>query len=179
MLTSPLKKPKRRIEYISTWLEAFSVYCLVLLSYFPHRWKDLLQYQLLILRTYRQFSGQVWLSYDRAFRENAMATNLTDWSALPAILWMAKTSLAVLLLRRSYANPGTGVIVWPLQRPAVLLTSVPTAMACTVLQFARLRRPTSLAHFLSVLLTLRLPVQQQIPSCVDSPFPPCIVSVFE
>ena len=78
VLTSPLKKPKRDIKDISTWLEAFSVYCLILLSYFPHRWKDLLQYQLLILRTFRQFSGWVWLSYHPAFRENAAATNLTD-----------------------------------------------------------------------------------------------------
>jgi len=30
VLTSTPKKPKRRIEDISTWLEAFSVYCLVL-----------------------------------------------------------------------------------------------------------------------------------------------------
>ena len=72
------RKPKQRIEDISTWLEAFSVYCLVLVSYFPHRWKNLLQYQLLILRTFRQFSTPVWLSYDRAFRENAAATNLTE-----------------------------------------------------------------------------------------------------
>ena len=99
VLTSPPKKPKRRIDDISTWLEAFSVYCLILVSYFPHRWKDLLQYQLLILRTYRQFSGRVWLSYDRAFRENAAATNLTDWSQLNSTLfsfhsagWSARSS---------------------------------------------------------------------------------------
>ena len=64
VLTSAPKKPKRRIEDISTWLEAFSSYCLVLVSYFPNRWKDLLQYQLLILCTYRQFAGRVWWSHD-------------------------------------------------------------------------------------------------------------------
>ena len=61
VLTSSPKKPKRRIEDISTWLEAFSIYCLVLVSHFPNRWKDLLQYQLLILRTHHQlldFLGQ-------------------------------------------------------------------------------------------------------------------------
>ena len=42
-LTSPPKKPKRRIEDISNWLEAFSIYCLIPVSYFPHRWTDLLQ----------------------------------------------------------------------------------------------------------------------------------------
>jgi len=87
VLTSSPKKPKRRIEDISMWLEAFSMYCLVLVSHFPNRWKDLLQYQLLILRTHRQFTGQVWLSYDRVFRENAAATNLTDWSQLNITLF--------------------------------------------------------------------------------------------
>ena len=82
VLTSTPKKPKRRIEDIGSWLEAFSVYCLVLTSQFPHRWKDLQLYQLLILRTYRQFTGRVWLAYDRAFREHTAATNLTDWSTL-------------------------------------------------------------------------------------------------
>ena len=82
VLTSTPKKLKRRIEDIGSWLEAFSVYCLVLTSQFPQRWKDLQLYQLLILRTYRQFTGRVWLAYDRAFREHAAATNLTDWSTL-------------------------------------------------------------------------------------------------
>ncbi|XP_020619376.1 uncharacterized protein LOC110057138 [Orbicella faveolata] len=87
VLTSLPKKPKRRIEDISTSLKAFSVYCLIIVLYFPHRWRDLLQYQLLILRTYCQFSGWVWLSYDRTFRENAAATNLTDWSQLNSTLF--------------------------------------------------------------------------------------------
>ena len=80
VLTSAPKKSKRRIEDISSWMEAFSVYCCMLTAHFPNRAKDLLRYQMLILRTYRQFTGRVWLAYDRAFREHAAATNLTDWS---------------------------------------------------------------------------------------------------
>ena len=87
VLTSPPKKPKPHIEEISTWWEAFSIYCLILMSYFPHHWKELLQCQLLILRTFHQFSGRLWLSYDRAFRENAATTNLTDWSQLNSTLF--------------------------------------------------------------------------------------------
>ena len=82
VLTSTPKKPKRRVDDITSWLEAFSIYCLILSSHFPHRWKDLMQYQLLILRTHRQFAGRVWLAYDRAFREHAAALNLTDWSTI-------------------------------------------------------------------------------------------------
>ena len=82
VLTSTPKKPKRRVEDIATWMEAFSVYCLIMISFFPHRSRDLLQYKLLILRTYRQFSGKVWLAYDRAFREHAAAANVVDWSSI-------------------------------------------------------------------------------------------------
>ena len=82
VLTSTPKKPKRRIEDITSWLEAFSIYCLILASHFPHRWKELMNYQLLILRTHRQFTGQVWFAYDCAFREHAAATNLTNWSSI-------------------------------------------------------------------------------------------------
>ena len=58
------------------------MYCPVLTSQFPHRWKDLQLYQLLILQTYHQFTGRVWLAYDQVFREHAAATNLTDWLTL-------------------------------------------------------------------------------------------------
>ena len=82
VLTSQPKKQRRRINDIASWMEAFSIFSLILVSYFPTRWKDLTQYKLLILRTYRHFSGRVWLAYDQAFREHAAATRLTDWSAM-------------------------------------------------------------------------------------------------
>ena len=56
---------------------------------------------------------------------------------------------------RSYADHGTGVTVWPLLRPAALLTSVPTATARTALESARPKHPTSQARYPSALLTLR------------------------
>jgi len=87
VLTSTPKKPKWRIEDISSWLEPFSVYSLILSSHFPQRWRDLLQYQLLILRTHRQFAGRVWLAYDWAFCEHAATMNFTDWSAINAQLF--------------------------------------------------------------------------------------------
>ena len=74
--------------------------------------------------------------------------------ALPAIIQMANMSPTVLLHLRSYANPGIGVIVWPLQHPTVLPTSALAAMARTELQSAQLTHPSSPAHHLSVLLTL-------------------------
>ena len=55
VLTSQPKKQHRRIEDIASWMEAFAIFSLILVSSFPYRWKDLMQYQLLILRTYRIF----------------------------------------------------------------------------------------------------------------------------
>ena len=87
VLSAPLKKPRWRIEDITTWAEDFTVFSLVLTSSFPHRWKDLTLYKLLILRIYRQFSGRVRLAYDKAFREHAAATRLVDWLAMNAQLF--------------------------------------------------------------------------------------------
>jgi len=56
-------------------------------SYFPHRWKDLTACKLLIFRTYRQFSGRVWLGYDQAFCQYVAAVELVklvsnEWSSI-------------------------------------------------------------------------------------------------
>jgi len=71
VLTSQPKKHKRRLEDVVSWSEAFSIYSLILVSYYPQRWKDLLLYKLVIIRTNPLFSGRGWLSYDQAFREHA------------------------------------------------------------------------------------------------------------
>ena len=70
-----------------TWSEAFTIFTLILMSYFPYRWKDLTSYKLLILRTYRQFSGRVWLAYDQAFCQHAAATKFVDWSTMNVQLY--------------------------------------------------------------------------------------------
>ena len=58
VLTSQPKKQCQCIEDIAL-MEAFAIFSLILVNHFPHRWKDLMQYQL--LRTYRHFSERVWL----------------------------------------------------------------------------------------------------------------------
>ena len=70
--------------HVATWIEACSAYCIILMTFFPNCSPDLLhvQYKLLILRTYRQFSGKVWLAYDRAFMEHATAANVVDCSSI-------------------------------------------------------------------------------------------------
>ena len=87
VLTTPPKKQRRRIDDIASWTEAFTIFSLVLTTFFPQRWKDLTVYKLLILRLYRHFSGRVWFAYDQAFREHAAATRLLDWSGMDAQLF--------------------------------------------------------------------------------------------
>ena len=51
VMTSQPKKQRCRIEDIASWMEAFTIFSLIMVSSFSHRWKDLMQYQLLILQT--------------------------------------------------------------------------------------------------------------------------------
>ena len=67
---------------IASWMEAFSIFYLILCLSFPHHWRALTSYKLLILQTYHQFSGFCWLDYDWAFRERAASEKVTDWSKM-------------------------------------------------------------------------------------------------
>ena len=87
MVVTPSAKKRRKIDDIVSWSEAFSIFTLILTSYFPHRWKDLTCYKLLILQTQRYFSGRVWRAYDLAFREHAAATKLVDCSSMNSELF--------------------------------------------------------------------------------------------
>ena len=49
-------------------------------STYPSRWQDTTQYKLLILQTTCQFPEPAWLNYDTAFRKDAAASILADWS---------------------------------------------------------------------------------------------------
>ncbi len=101
-------KRRKEITDILTWMQGFSVYTLVLTSYWPARIADLLKYQLLIMRTAQQFAGSTWLSYDRAFRRQAAAYCLTDWSVMNAELYYFHVSheklVATLQLLRDWAG---------------------------------------------------------------------------
>jgi len=67
---------------IITWIEAFTIFSMILCQTFPSRQKDLNQYKLLIIQTARRFSDKSWLHYDIAFRKEAAASGLTDWSCM-------------------------------------------------------------------------------------------------
>ena len=121
VITSHPKKQKRRIEDIAAWMEAFSIFSLILVSHFPHRWKDLTQYQLLILRTFRHFAGKVWLAYDKAFREHAAATRLSDWSCMNVQLFNFHAAGSPV---RSSTVPSSSKFVEPSGSSSSLITCI-------------------------------------------------------
>ena len=92
VLTGSARKPRKEITDILSWVEAFTVFSVIVCSYFPNRWRDLSSYKLLILRTYRQFAGYAWCDYDKAFRQHAAATRLLDWSELNVQLFNFHTA---------------------------------------------------------------------------------------
>ena len=51
-------------------------------STYPSRWLDTTQYKLLILQTACKFAEPAWLNYDTAFRKDAAASLLADWSKM-------------------------------------------------------------------------------------------------
>ena len=132
-------KRRKAITDILSWMQAFAVYTLVVTAYYPARVADLLKYQLLIMRTAQQFSGSAWLSYDRAFRRQAAAYKLTDWSQsnIPQPRPLSSQSLRpsrlasltswrrrVLRRRPRFATPGTPVVARPSFYAVVFATRV-------------------------------------------------------
>ena len=87
-------KPLRRLTGIAQWVQAFSVYSLVIITYLPRWAVDLLKYQLLILRTQAQFGGLAWLNYDEAFHRDAAARHVFDWSSMHVELYNFHTVAA-------------------------------------------------------------------------------------
>ena len=179
VLTSTPKRPKQHIEDTSSWLEAFSVHSLILLSQFPQWRRDLLQYQLLILRTHHQFAGRLWLAYDQAFCKNAVATNLTDWSAINVPLFNFHATGASVHPDRELSDESTEphgassshiickswnkAVVLLLLLHAILPTNAPAALVCTALELALVSHQASPKLHPNDKLTLLLLAQAASP----------------
>ena len=86
LLVTGTMKQAMEITDIVTWIEAFSIFCLVLCHLFPSCWTDLSQYKLLIIQTAKRFHYKSWLHYDIAFMKEAAASGSTDWSCMEADL---------------------------------------------------------------------------------------------
>ena len=89
VVVSQASKPARRLTDISLWMQAFAIYMLIMVTDLPSRAADLIRYQLLILRMYTQFDGLAWCNYDEAFRRDAAARHVVDWSGMHTLPLLA------------------------------------------------------------------------------------------
>ena len=83
----PPQASRPRLRSFEDWLLGWTIFSSVLLSASPHRARDLLAYLATILQAFQDFGGDRWLAYDRSFRRNAAARQLTDWSTRDLNLW--------------------------------------------------------------------------------------------
>ena len=125
-------KRRKAITDILSWMQVFAVYTLVVTAYYPARVADLLKYQLLIMRTAQQFSGSAWLSYDRAFRRQAAAYKLTDWSHLNPELFHFYVSGCVSVEHPTVAPPVQSVSPTKPSRPADVMEASGTPSSSTL-----------------------------------------------
>lgn len=78
----------------TSWMEVRAIFSLILVSHFSNHWKDLMQYQLVILRICSHFSGRVWLAYDQAFCEHV--TSLLRTSSCSTFIQLVRQPVALL-----------------------------------------------------------------------------------
>lgn len=83
----PAPKSRREIPDLMSWVQCFGTYIAVVTSKFPHRIKELLAYQTLIIREARRCGGRGWLAYDSHFRQQVVGDESADWSRLNPSLY--------------------------------------------------------------------------------------------
>lgn len=79
--------PRREIPDMLSWIQSFGIYISVMASKYPDRVPNMLAYQTMLVREARRCGGNGWLAYDTAFRQQAAADPLCDWSKLNSSLY--------------------------------------------------------------------------------------------
>ena len=78
---------KRTVTDIATWVQCFATYTSVLSGPYPDSVPELLAYLIFILRTSQDFGGVAWVTYDAAFRRQAVITGNRQWSRVNPSLY--------------------------------------------------------------------------------------------
>lgn len=82
-----------RVDDITKWIDCMAVYITVFTSRYSNRIRDLLAYQGIITRLYRECQDKkAWQRYDVAFRRKAFLNGLGNWSAVDENLWILSSS---------------------------------------------------------------------------------------
>ena len=69
--STPASAPwsRRGVPDLLSWVQCFGTYMAAVVTKYPHRMKELLAYQTLIVREARRCGGRGWLAYDSFFRQ--------------------------------------------------------------------------------------------------------------
>ena len=82
-----IKPKKHRIETITEWIKAFTIYMADMSRQYPEVVPEMLAYQLAVVNASEQYDGLYWRSYDVHYRVNAAASGNRSWSALDVDLY--------------------------------------------------------------------------------------------
>ena len=82
-----------RVDDVTKWTDCMATYIAVFTCDYPNRIRDLLAYQGIITRLYRECQDKrAWQRYDVAFRRKASQNGLNDWSKVDENLWIMASS---------------------------------------------------------------------------------------
>ena len=87
------------ITDITEWTTAFTAYMGVIISKFPHRASELLEYMSLIRYAAKYHRGLGWCVYDIKFWQKAAANKALKWSTIDSQLWLKTFTVAPSLLK--------------------------------------------------------------------------------
>jgi len=80
-------KAKKRALDLTVWLQCFALYVGVLAPEYPHEVPELMAYMIAIIRASQEYEGPAWAAYDAAYRRQAAAQGLTNWSKINPSLY--------------------------------------------------------------------------------------------
>ena len=75
-------KGRKQSQNIYVWLQSYVVYVAVIAGKHPARISELMAYMILIIKASQEYEGLASFMYDEAFRRQAAATGLTEWSKI-------------------------------------------------------------------------------------------------
>ncbi len=76
-----LKRPiTTKIASIESWLDAFTIYSLLLVENCPARFSDLMRYEAYVRKLASEFEGVAWVRYDRLFRQKMASNKSLSWA---------------------------------------------------------------------------------------------------
>ena len=83
----PAKRPRREVPDLLSWVQCFDTFMAVVASKKPEKLRQLLAYQILMVREARRCGGRGWLAYDTMFRQQVAGDDTADWSKLNSSLY--------------------------------------------------------------------------------------------